>query len=252
MSVDQRVVERFQQLIADGENVLRTKSKTTEEGTSYLGEYAVNRRMAYQWGTSCLNLLKYAFGEETDSYSRFRELVSDFEVYSVVDNALGILKGAKSDYESGFMNKANQITHNRPRRIFISHGRSPDWHRIQAYIEKDARMETLELAQQANRGRTVLQKLWDESGKCSYAVIVMTGDDDTGEGERPRARENVMHEIGFFQGRYGLENVCLLYEEGTSIPSNIHGLVYIPFPKGRIETTLGDLRRELEAAFPES
>ncbi len=80
------------------------------------------------------------------------------------------------------------------------------------------------------------------------AVIVMTGDDDIGAGA-PRARENVMHEIGFFQGKYGLERVCLLYEEGTNIPSNIHGLVYIPFPKGYINATFGALQRELQAAF---
>lgn len=143
----------------------------------------------------------------------------------------------------------NQANTGRPRRIFISHGRSPDWHKVQAYIEKDLQFETLELSQEANRGRTVLQKLWEEATNCSYAVIVMTGDDIVAEGERPRARENVMHEIGFFQGQYGLENVCLLYEEGTSIPSNIHGLVYIPFPKGYVEATFGALGREIKAAF---
>ncbi|MFP5260975.1 MAG: TIR domain-containing protein [Blastocatellia bacterium] len=138
----------------------------------------------------------------------------------------------------------------RPRRIFISHGRSTDWQSVQAYIEKDLGIATLELAQEANRGRTVLQKLWDESSKCSFAVVVMTGDDDIGTGQ-PRARENVLHEIGFFQGKFGLENVCLLYEEETSIPSNIHGLVYISFPKGIIKASFGELQRELRAAFTE-
>ena len=77
----------------------------------------------------------------------------------------------------------------------------------------------------------------------------MTGDDDIGIGA-PRARENVMHEIGFFQGKYGLANVCLLHEEGTNIPSNIHGLVYIPFPKDLVSAAFGVLGRELRAAFP--
>lgn len=135
-----------------------------------------------------------------------------------------------------------------PKRIFISHGRSEDWRQVQAYIDKDLKMETLELAQSANRGRTVLQKLDEESGKCSYAVVVMTGDDKAEDGT-PRARENVMHEIGFFQGKFGLPNVCLLYEEGTNIPSNIHGLVYLPYPKDMVRATYGDLSRELQAAF---
>ncbi len=116
-------------------------------------------------------------------------------------------------------------------RVFISHGRAADWHDVQAYIERDLDIRTLELAQEPNLGRTVLQKLDEESRRCTSAVIVMTGDDPVPEGS-PHARENVLHEIGFFQGKFGLSAVCLLHEEGTNIPSNIHGLVYIPFPKG--------------------
>jgi len=136
----------------------------------------------------------------------------------------------------------------RSTRVFISHGRSPDWREVQDYIEKDLNIPTLELAQEPNKGRTVLQKLDEESNACSFAVVVMTGDDDMGIGA-PRTRENVMHEIGFFQGKYGLANVCLLHEKGTNIPSNIHGLVYIPFPKGLVSATFGVLGRELRAVF---
>ena len=112
-------------------------------------------------------------------------------------------------------------------------------------MEKDLQVGTLELAQEPNVGRTVLQKLEDEAGKCSVAVIVMTGDDITEEGE-VRARENVMHEIGYFQGRYGLKNVALLHEHGVNIPSNIQGLVYIQFPKDTAEASLGALTREIK------
>jgi len=141
----------------------------------------------------------------------------------------------------------SKVTEN-PKRIFISHGSSKDWMLVQNYIEKDFWIDTLELAQEPNKGRTVLQKLNEESDKCSYAVVVMTGDDIISDDET-RARENVMHEIGFFQGKYGLEKVCLLYEEGTNIPSNIHGLVYIPFPKNIITATFGSLSRELKVYF---
>lgn len=140
------------------------------------------------------------------------------------------------------------VQENKPSRIFISHGRSPDWREVQSYIEKDLRIDTLELAQEPNRGRTVLQKLDDESKKCSLAVVVMTGDDQV-DGGAPRARENVLHEIGFFQGKFGLESICLLHEEGTNIPSNIHGLVYIPFPKGLVSAGFSVLARELRAAL---
>lgn len=136
----------------------------------------------------------------------------------------------------------------KPRRIFMSHGRAEYWREVQSFVEKDLQIPTLELAQEPNRGRTVLQKLEEESNRCSYAVVVMSGDDKDDDGSI-RARENVMHEIGYFQGKFGLASVCLLHEEGTSVPSNIHGLVYVPFPGGLVNATFGVLGREINAAF---
>lgn len=135
-----------------------------------------------------------------------------------------------------------------PKRVFISHGRASEWREVQSYIEKTLEIPTLELAQQANLGRTILQKLEEESSSCSFAVIVMTGDDKDEEGN-PRARENVIHEIGYFQAKYGLSGVALLYEESTNIPSNIHGLAYIPFPKDTVGASFGALTKELKAFY---
>ena len=104
------------------------------------------------------------------------------------------------------------------RRVFITHGRANDWREVQAYLEKDLGFDTKELAQEASTGMTILGKLVSVSDECDSAVIVMTGDDVDSTGQT-RARENVVHEIGFFQGKYGLERVCLLHEEGTNIPS---------------------------------
>jgi len=133
-------------------------------------------------------------------------------------------------------------------RVFITHGQADDWHEVQSYIEKDVGLPTLELAQEPNLGRTVLQKLEQESAKCTSAVIVMTGDDSDADGNL-RTRENVMHEIGYFQAKFGLAAVCLLHEEGIINPSNIHGLVYIPFPKRYVSATFGLLMRELKSFY---
>jgi predicted nucleotide-binding protein len=94
----------------------------------------------------------------------------------------------------------------------------------------------------------VIEKLNEESDKCASAVIVMTGDDMDADGQA-RARENVVHEIGFFQGKFGRVGVCLLHEDGTNIPSNIFGIVYIPFTKGVISMTFGLHFRELKAFY---
>jgi predicted nucleotide-binding protein len=136
------------------------------------------------------------------------------------------------------------------RRVFISHGHDHVWREVQTFIEKECqpKLPTLELAHEASKGRTIIEKLDGESQNCSYAVILMTGDDIAGD--ETRARENVIHEIGFFQGRYGRGRVCLMHEDSVNIPSNLSGVVYCAFPKGRVSAALIELQRELRAAFP--
>lgn len=168
--------------------------------------------------------------------------------YIRIDNLYTLIRDIDYIFEVRKSGNFGGISEEKQNCIFISHGQNPDWLKVQVFIEKDLQIDTLELAQRPNKGRSVLQKLVEESNSCLFAVIVMTGDDEI-EDDAPRVRENVMHEIGFFQGKYGLEKVCLLYEDGTNIPSNIHGLVYIPFPKGYINATFGALQREIKAVF---
>ncbi|MES2050039.1 MAG: TIR domain-containing protein [Pseudomonadota bacterium] len=50
--------------------------------------------------------------------------------------------------------------------------------------------------------------------------------------------------MGYFQGRYGFDLIILLHEEGVNIPSNIHGVVYTPFPKDLVSASFEVLVRE--------
>lgn len=134
------------------------------------------------------------------------------------------------------------------RRVFLSHGRSQAWLEVQAYIEKDLAISTMELAQEASSGMTIIEKLETGADACDAAVIVMTGDDTDSAGQA-RARENVMHEIGYFHGKYGRRRVVLLHEEGVSVPTNLSGIVYVPFPKGMVSAATGTLARELKAIY---
>lgn len=135
-----------------------------------------------------------------------------------------------------------------PRRIFISHGRPKDWYEVQSHIEKDLKLRTLELAQEPSRGQTIIEKLEVNSGECDAAVIVMSGD-DTDEAGQIRARENVMHETGYFQAKYGRNRVVLLHEDGVNVPSNLGGIVYVPYPKATPSAAFSVLDRELKAIY---
>jgi predicted nucleotide-binding protein len=156
------------------------------------------------------------------------------------------------DIDQVFEIRANselqQPVREKPRRVFVTHGRAQDWRAVKDYIETDVQLKTAELAQQANLGRTVIEKLLDTADECDSAVIVMTGDDVTEQGEA-RVRENVMHEIGFFQGRYGRDRVILLHEENVNVPTNLSGVVYSSFPQGRVDACFHLLQRELKAMY---
>lgn len=75
--------------------------------------------------------------------------------------------------------------------------------------------------------------------------MVLTAEDKTSEGAT-RARQNVIHEIGLFQGRIGFNKVVLLLQEGTEEFSNIAGLQYIPFSKDNIQHTFYELQGVLK------
>ena len=63
----------------------------------------------------------------------------------------------------------------------------------------------------------------------------------------PRARQNVVLEFGYFIGLLGRDRVCCLYKGDVELPSDMHGIVYIPF-KGSIEETRNMIIKELKAA----
>jgi predicted nucleotide-binding protein len=78
-----------------------------------------------------------------------------------------------------------------------------------------------------------------------FALIIMTAEDQTKDG-KTRARENVVHEAGLFQGKLGFERAIILREESCEEFSNIHGLVQLEFPRGKIMAVSEEIRRTLE------
>jgi len=84
--------------------------------------------------------------------------------------------------------------------------------------------------------------------KSSFALLVMTAEDETKDGQF-RARQNVIHEIGLFQGKLGFNRAAILLEEGTEEFSNIHGIEQIRFSKGNIKETYGEVLATIKREF---
>jgi predicted nucleotide-binding protein len=64
-----------------------------------------------------------------------------------------------------------------------------------------------------------------------------------------RPRQNVVHEAGLFQGRLGFSRAIVLIEEGIEDFSNLQGVHQIPYTKGNIKETFGDVLATLRREF---
>jgi len=129
--------------------------------------------------------------------------------------------------------------------VFIGHGRSPLWARLQLFVENELGVRTINYESEPRVGESIVTILESFLNEASFAVLILTAEDETGSGNK-RARQNVVHEAGLFQGRLGFNKAILLVQEGLEEFSNVAGLQHIPFSGDQIDQTFYDLRRVLK------
>lgn len=146
---------------------------------------------------------------------------------------------------------AEEVTPPLSNRVFIVHGHNDAFREIVARLIEQLDLDPIILHEQPNKGRTIIEKFVDYSD-VGFSVVILTADDLGGKADdapdsiSPRARQNVILELGFFLGRLGRERVCALYEEGVEIPSDYEGVLFVPLDKAGAWRLL--LGRELRAA----
>lgn len=135
--------------------------------------------------------------------------------------------------------------------VFLVHGHNEGLREAVARFLEKLDLQVTVLHEQPNAGRTLIEKFVDYSD-VGFAVVLLTADDRGGtieqpyEEQLPRARQNVILELGFFLGKISRMRVCALYQEGVEIPSDYQGILFIPLDDSgawRLQ-----LARELRAA----
>jgi len=116
--------------------------------------------------------------------------------------------------------------------VFLVHGHDHGTRETVArFLEKAGSAQIVILDEQADEGQTLLEKLEKHASDSKYAVVLLTGDDVGGvKGEThqsPRARQNVVCELGWFCGQLGRKNVAVLCAADVERPSDLAGLVYL-------------------------
>jgi predicted nucleotide-binding protein len=129
--------------------------------------------------------------------------------------------------------------------VFLGHGRSPVWKDLKDFVHDRLGLPWDEFNRVPIAGITNISRLSEMLDHSAIAFVVMTAEDEQIDGTI-RARENVIHEAGLFQGKLGFTKAILLLEEGCEEFSNIHGLGQIRFPKGNIKAAFEEVRLVLE------
>ena len=85
-------------------------------------------------------------------------------------------------------------------KIFIGHGGSTSWRDLKDHLHDKHSYEVVAYEVGSRAGHAIRDILEDMLAKSSFAILVMTAEDQTMDGQF-RARQNVVHETGLFQAK---------------------------------------------------
>ena len=134
--------------------------------------------------------------------------------------------------------------------MFVVHGHDEAAKEAVARFLAKLDLEPIVLHEQPNQGRTVIEK-FERHADVDFAVVLLTPDDagyavKAPNEAKPRARQNVIFELGYFVGRLGRSRVCALHKGNVEILSDYDGVIYVSMDDPQGWRLL--LAREIKAA----
>lgn len=130
-------------------------------------------------------------------------------------------------------------------KVFIGHGHSAVWFELKDFLQTKLGLEVVDFNSVSPAGVPTQERLAELVDASRFAFLVMTAEDEHADATK-HARENVVHEVGLFQGRLGFRKAIVMIEESCAEFSNIHGLGQIRFPRGKIKAAFEEVRDVLE------
>lgn len=231
---------------------------------SPLKEFEYDNAQFKGWRRDTRIAVEYVFGKDSKEVEEFESISFRSSVLSPEAMQAGYLRGLLSaeatlqsmirQVQTYWADEMPQVRKAQPnqrnansREVFIVHGRDDGAREtVSRFVEKIG-LKPVVLAEKPSKGRTIIEK-FEAHADVGYVIVLMTADDRgalEGEEPRPRARQNVIFELGFFVGRLGREHVCALTQGDPEIPSDYEGVVYIPMNG---DSRQMPLMRELKAA----
>jgi len=229
-------IDLLRRQIAKAEELLGTRPLTTDANS--------------QWQLVTRNYLEKAFGAGSPNVANVMDVTHRFFIPGGKSEAWWENERAKDlatqvtrlEGLIELLETEIQLNHSEPvtpkpvvhgHRVFLVHGHDERLLQEVARFLERLEQDVVILREQPNSGRTIIEKFEDYSD-VGFAVVLLAADDlgcaSPYRKDRllPRARQNVIMELGYFLGKLGRNRVCALYQEGVDIPSDYSGVLYVP------------------------
>ena len=139
------------------------------------------------------------------------------------------------------------------RRVFVVYGHDGNARTQLEAMLRRWDLEPLILDQLISSGQTIIEKLEEYTKQANFGIVLATPDDigyPKGEEnkKRYRVRQNVVLELGMLLSKIGRDKVAILLSQAEDMekPSDIDGLIYIPF-KDNVEEVKLSLAKEMQS-----
>jgi predicted nucleotide-binding protein len=225
--------------------------RQVEAGKKLMAEHYVNEHAYDAWSNTTENYLVKAFGDGSSNVTSFRHLGSlmmapmdagddwweerrrEFLQAKLprLESYVELLRTEIELREPATATSAPGSQSPLSRKVFVVHGHDTTARETCARLLQKLGLEPVILHEMPNAGRTIIEKFHDYSD-VGFAVVILTADDKgtTKDADvtslKPRARQNVILELGFFLAKLGRSRVCALYEEGVELPSDYDGVLF--------------------------
>lgn len=162
--------------------------------------------------------------------------VFDTGAFNVQGKCQAEIKAALGATESAPAKVAAPAQRNTNNKVFVVYGHDETAKNHLEAMLRRWHLEPLILDQLPSEGQTIIEKLEKYTAEVKFAVVLATPDDEGHRAGREdekayRARQNVVLELGMLLSRLGRSRVAILLKQQANMerPSDIQGLIYIPF-----------------------
>lgn len=192
-------------------------------------------------------------GQSCPSLSEVQQVINCLQIIAKDDDFLAELEGEEGGKTSAETSSPKQGKTNvaKNAKVFLVHGHDEAMKQTVARTLERAGLEAIILHEKPNEVATIIEKI-EKYADVAFAIVLYSPCDigrakeNSTQPERLRARQNVVFEHGYLNGRLGRKSVCAIVNGDIEKPGDIDGVVYIDFDgRGAWKAELG---RELKKA----